>query len=436
MAGTKTPYPAHASYSQERPNSTRVAHRNHLTLCFAILFVAISALPALAQDESYSLNFAPDLWYNDVDGIRVGVRVLGEMEGSFNDGPHRLDAGLWLGTWMPDLPVSYYFSFLEPIPAITDYNSEGSIQVISSIREGYSAHRLQFNKRWQSGFDELDFKKLSIYFSQEKLIDSEYRQYKQLWQDEWKSLLGASYLISEHPSVGRFFAKLTVEQNVHIKSGSFTIGSVEAIQKVILGRQFNLRVRGFLGYGSNERAPEYGFLSSMESPQYWVNRGVPRSKGTIPTLWFGEGIFQIGGGPNLRGYLKRDIQELNAGGDPTYEAIVSVNTEIEFPNFLNPAIQDISVIGDLMEFRTYTFFDAGVPIDRGESLDVVYTEFDDFFADAGVGLQISFNIPDYLGNDRGIFIRYDVPFWLSDPTESESNFSYRQLIGIGAIISF
>lgn len=415
-----------------------MAHRIHLTSVLVLLFLVIFSADSYAQDETgpYRLYFAPDLWYNDVDGIRAGVRVLGEMEGTFKDGPHRLDAGVWLATWFPELPVSYYISFLEPIPAISDFGNEGSIQFISSIREGYSAHRLQFNKRWQSGFDELDNKELSIYFSQEKLISSEYRQYPQLWQNNWKSLLGASYTISENPAVGRFFARLNIEQNVNTNSASFTMGSVEAIQKINLDRNFKVRLRGFLGYGSSDRAPEYGFLSSMESPQYWINRGIPRSKGTIPSTWFGEGIFQIGGGANLRGYLKRDIQELNAGGDPTYQAIGALNTEVEFPNPLNKAIDNVAVIGDLTEFRTYVFADAGLPIDQGESLDVVYTEFDKVFADAGVGLQISFNIPDYLGKDRGIFIRYDVPFWLSDPSGSESNFSFRQLIGIGAIISF
>jgi hypothetical protein len=415
-----------------------VAHKNHLISCLALLFLVIFSLDASAQNDSdsYGFYFAPDLWYNDVDGIRAGVRVLGEMEGTYNDGPHRLDAGFWVGTWMPDLPVSYYISFLEPIPSISDFGNEGSIQIISSIREGYSAHRLQFNKRWQSGFYELDYKELSIYFSQEKLIDSEYRQYPQLWQNNWKSLLGASYVISEDPSIGRFYARLNVEQNVNSNSASFTLGSIEAIQKINLSSSFRLRLRGFFGYGSSDRAPEYGFMSSMDSPQYWINRGIPRSKGTIPTTWFGKGIFQIGGGANLRGYLKRDIQELNAGGDPTYQSISAFNTEFEFPNPLNNAVKDIKVIGDLTEFRSYLFFDAGIPIDRGESRDVVYSEFDNFFADFGVGLQISFNIPDYLGKDRGIFIRYDVPFWLSDPTGNESNFSFRKLIGIGAIISF
>ncbi len=389
-----------------------------------------------AQDDPYRFTFAPDLWYNDVDGIRIGVRTLGEVEGTFKDGPHRLDAGVWVGTWLPELPVSYYVSFIEPIKAISDYANEGSIQVISSIRDGYSAHRLQFNKRWQSGFDEYENKELSIYVSQEKLIEPDYRQYAHFWNKDWKTLLGASYSITKNPAIGRFFGILKVEQSLLGNSGDFTTGSIQLIQRVNLSENFRLRVRGFFGYNNSDLYSEYGFLSSMESPQYWINRGISRSKGSIPEPWFGKGIFQVSGGPNLRGYLKRDIRELEAGGNPFYESIGSLNTEIEYPNPINTLIKGISIIGDLAELRSYFFADVGFPIKEQEGGTIITSHFTTMFADAGTGFQLSFNIPDYLGKDRGIFIRYDIPFWLSDPSGSDSNFAFRQLIGLGAIISF
>ena len=62
------------------------------------------------QAQTYQFSPYPDLWYNDIDGIRIGARLLGEVEGTFNDGPHRLDAGLWVGSKIPSNPVSYYFS--------------------------------------------------------------------------------------------------------------------------------------------------------------------------------------------------------------------------------------------------------------------------------------------------------------------------------------
>ncbi|MFV1885569.1 MAG: hypothetical protein ACMZ7B_13850 [Balneola sp.] len=413
-----------------------MAHPNPLKTLFFFFFLVVGSASLTAQDNPYRFTFAPDLWYNDVDGIRIGIRTLGEVEGTFKDGPHRLDAGLWVGTWFPELPVSYYFSFTEPIKAISDFGNEGSIQLISSIRDGYSAHRLQFNKRWQAGFDELNHNELSVYVSKEKLIEPDYRQYADFWNTNWKTLLGATYTISKNPSLGRFFGILKVEQSLISDPGSFTTGSINLIQRINLNENFRFRLRGFFGYTNADNFSEYGFISSMESPQYWINRGIPRSKGSVPSPWFTNGLFQISGGPNLRGYLKRDIRELEAGGNPFYTSIGALNTEIEFPNPVNNWVKNISIVGDLTELRSYLFADLGIPFAEKEVGTTITNQISTLFADAGIGLQLSFNIPDYLGKDRGIFIRYDVPFWLSDPELGESNFSFRQLIGLGAIISF
>lgn len=410
-----------------------------------------------AQDEPYTFTFAPDLWYNDVDGIRTGIRVLGEVEGTFKDGPHRLDAGIWLGTWLPENPISYYVSLTEPIPELSDFGNEFSFQIISSIRTGYSQHKLQLNKRWQKGFDEYDYTEVAFYFSQEKLLDAEYRPFPQLWNSVTKSILGLDFRLNRNMDTGQFLGMINLKQNVNSESGSFSVGTIELLQRIDLSKAFTLRVRGFAGLTSENSSLEYRFLSSMNPAQNWLNKGVSRAKGTISTPWLEAGSFQIGGGANLRGYLNRDIDLLKtvegSGLEivfPLYQSIFSVNTEFEFPNPINKRLKSISLVGDLIELRSYFFLDAG----KGSNFTIIHdpdanifptippVRFSNFsytekiIADAGTGLQLSINIPDYLGKDRGIFIRYDIPFWLSDPGSSESNFAFRQLIGLGAIISF
>ena len=412
-------------------------YRIRIVFTFLLLLVITSLSELKAQEQNkYRFTPAPDIWYNDVDGIRVGVRVLGEMEDSFKDGPHRLDAGFWIHTWLPAVPVSYYISFIEPIPAISSYGNEGSIQLISSYRTGYTQQKVSFNKRWQSGFDELRYSELKASFSQEKLTDIEYRPFQQLWQTEWKSLLELVYLKSSINSLGQFFAHTELAQNINDNSSSFTVLKVEAFQKVDLGQHAALRLRGFFGHATEKTAPEYLFSHSFRQPIGWLNNGVSRTKGTIPTNWLESGLVQFAGGGNLRGYLEQDSKLLKAGLNPSYNTIWVVNTEFEFPNPINSAINNISIVGELVEFRAYGFFDIGkgtkdYPAGTVDPLDNVFA-----LADAGFGSQFSINIPDYLGKDRGIFIRYDVPFWISKPETNSSNFSYRQVIGIGAIFSF
>ncbi|MEX2477477.1 MAG: hypothetical protein WD357_03505 [Gracilimonas sp.] len=388
----------------------------------------------IAQSNNYKFDFAPDAWYNETDGVRLGLRVLGEMEGTFQDGPHRLDAGVWLGTAFPDQPVSYYLSFTEPIPAISSLGSEGNIQLESSIRTGYSQHALYLNKRWQRGFNELNFREVSVSFSQEKQFEFQYRPYPQLWQDQWKSLLGMSFWLSEDRERSKFDLKVDLSQNVGTNSEAFTVGMVELKEQIQLSKVFKLRVRGFGGYASDNTAPEFLFGYSYRQPVEWLNNGVSRAKGTLPGSWLNDGLFNISGGANLRGYTRHDFSVLESGGFPQYRSIAALNTEIEFPNFINSRL-DKSIIGDFLHLRSYMFFDLGKTFDENINSIPGLQDDPNLLADAGLGIQFSINIPDYLGKDRGFAIRYEVPFWLSDPLGNQNNFKYRNLIGIGAVIS-
>ncbi|MEX0721303.1 MAG: hypothetical protein WD059_11585 [Balneolaceae bacterium] len=383
-----------------------------------------------AQEENYTLTPAPDVWYNNVDGVRLGIRVLGEVEGTFKDGPHRLDAGVWLGTNFPDLPVSYYVSLTEPIPAISSFGNEGNIQLISSIRTGYNQQTVVFNKRWQTGFNEFRYKELSVNFSQEKLIDYEYRPYDQVWQNEWKSLAGVDFILSDFTPAGKFDAAISVKQNVNSNSEAFTIGTVELKQQLIFNENFNLGIRAFSGLASDNTAPEYLFGRSYRQPVKWLNNGFTRAQGTLPNSWLDDGLFQIAGGANLRGYTYQDFEALEDGGFPLYNSVFAINSEFEFPNFINSRM-DKSMIGDFVHLRSYLFVDAGRIFEDDFETNTRYS----VMGDAGIGFQFSLNIPDFLGKERGFAIRYEIPFWLSDPAGDDTNFKFRNLIGIGAVIS-
>src|SRR5699024_4993792 len=100
-----------------------ISFKKKLKTSVSLLFLLslISFYQPVNAQQNYEVSYAPDIWYNSVDGIRVGVRMRGKVPGSFKQGPHRLDAGLWLSTFIPASPVSYYFSLTEPITAISDF---------------------------------------------------------------------------------------------------------------------------------------------------------------------------------------------------------------------------------------------------------------------------------------------------------------------------
>jgi len=395
-----------------------------------LFLVALIITPdiGLAQSQSYQLLPAPDIWYNSVDGMRVGGRVIGKVPGTFEDGAHRLNAGFWLGTKIPTYPVSYYFKFTEPIPSISGFQSEASVSVHSSYRTGFQDHGISFNKRWQTGFDEKNYKELSVGFRTEHRFDDEYLLYNQLWQNQWLFLVGVNAKITDESSIGRYILSYSADANVGGKYPEFLRTEISFQENIPLSKNFSLTGRLYSGFATRRTAPEYLFSHSLGSARTWMHSGLTRARGTIPPAWVRGGNIQVTGGANLRGYLHQDIVSLNQSGFPLFTSISAANFDLVYPNPIGHALANIPVLGKFVNLKSYLFFDAGT------SLGLTRLEEHRSLFDAGPGFTFSINIPDYLGKPRGFRIRYDLPLWVSKPG-SEKSFKFRNVIGIGAVIS-
>ncbi|MDZ7720829.1 MAG: hypothetical protein U5K72_18565 [Balneolaceae bacterium] len=397
-----------------------------LTLPFIFFFRNVDA-----QSAGYEFLPAPDAWYNDVDGIRVGLRLKGQVPGTFNDGPHRLDAGFWLGTWFPDLPVSYYVSFTEPIPAWSDFGSEASVQLRSSIRTGYHNHGVALNKRWQQGFDERRYRELRFYQSYQKRFDDEYTPFPFLWSDHDKFLSTLTLRLQDDNPLGWF--QVETSGSFQYLNDTYSVLSLTALQNIPINENWGFRIRSFTGLATDHADPEYRFPVSSKPAVNWLENGITRAKGTIPQPWMNSGHLQVSGGANLRGYTKHEISGFaSLDGDdidvPLAKSITAVNTEFDYWNPIGVLFQKIPYVSDFLTFNSYLFFDAGTEL-GSES-----TASDGWLADAGTGFSLSLNIPDNLGKPRGFVIRFDIPFWLSDPG-MEDEFKFRHIFGIGGVIS-
>lgn len=399
---------------------------------FLVLFVVGFSISSesLAQDNesSYELLPAPDAWYNSLDGIRAGIRLRGQMSGTFGDGSHRLNAGLWLGTNFPANPVSYYLKYTEPISSISDFGSEGSISAETSYRTGFQSHGLTFDKRWQTGFNEMNYKELSIGLKGEHRFNEEYLLYQQLWQTQWLYLANATLDLTNTNGLGRYALTFSVDANIAGEADQFLRSEFTLRQGIDLSEQFSLSGRLYSGFATENTAPEYLFTHSFRSARNWMGSGLTRARGTIPPSWMQTGNIQVTGGPNLRGYLKNDIQLLNDGNVPLYTSLSALNLELNYSNPLDKGLKEIPVIGGLIDLRSYLFWDSGT------SLGITSIEENKVLSDAGLGFLLSIDIPDYLGKSRGLVLRYDIPFWLSHPG-TDNAFKFRQVFGIGATIS-
>lgn len=423
-------------------------------LPFIILLavMAVSMDPAnracaqLVSTDTYEIGIAPDIWFNTVDGIIVGARFRGEDPRTFLDGPHRLHAGIWLGTRLPAMPVSYSLAYTHPVAVISGINSEGAIGALSSVRTGLHLHEAGIQKRWQPGFDEFVSTDLRIFAGFYKRFDDSYLLYKQLWQDDPVVFLNTHIRKRDRNRFGRWMVSKSVVAGVPVTTesefldysgqlserpdplgldGFFGQVSMEWMQIIGSETGFYARTRLFGGISSNGVPREHRYLQSDAQAFNWHGSPLTRARGTIPVNWMRSGWIHIPGGPGMRGYTFRTSNLLEKGLHPWTQHAVSLNMDLYFPNPVNRFFTRIPYLGDVLRLESYLFADAGYMYEL--------SDWQDLRLNAGGGLLWSLNIPDYLGQNRGFFIRYEIPFWLSDAGNEGDNFQVRHLLGLGML---
>ncbi len=396
------------------------------TLIFVIFLLFYCSTVVCAQ--KYQIIPGPDLWYNTVDGLRFGIKVRGQIAGSFGDGPHRLDAGLWAGSKWPTQPISYYASFTELVPAWSSFGSQATLEAFSSVREGFYRHGLSFNKRWQNGFNENEFIQFKIKADINRRYNLDYVAIPTLW--ETSSLYMIEPLLEvtrNHNMLGSLSHRITarVAGQGAFNDDLFAQFEVEQQGLVHLSHTFKLRHRIFFATSSSNVPVQYQYRLSMGKAIDVLNIGFSRSKGTLPIAGFDRGWLHVPDGPNVRGYGPSEMKVGISEPLSIYRNSAAVNLELDVPNPISWVIDQTPVLGGILNNRMYIFNDLGQGWNPRKS---------PIQSNLGLGVSFGLNLPETLGNNKVLTLRYDVPFWLSHPPENESNVAFRSIFGLSNII--
>lgn len=424
---------------------------------FIVLFMFTGLLPEktegqyfpLLGGDRYELSALPDVWFNEVDGVILGFRFFGEDPRTFLDGPHRLQSGVWLGTRLPDSPVSYRITYTHPIAAISEVNSEGAIRAVSSIRTGFHQQEAGIQKRWQPGLNEYVSTDLHAFAGFYRLFDEDYLLFPFLWQYDPAGYLRSNIRKRNENSLGRWTIALTALSGIYLSKehefldysgqtdthpgmwgveGLFGQAQLEAMQQIAIYRGFFLRTRVFAGASSLSLPQEHRYLPSYAPAFHWMASAFTRARGTIPESWIKSGWIHIPGGPGLRGYARQSMKQFKSGEHQWIQHALSWNLDFYYPNPVNALFSSVPYLGDVLKLESYLFTDAGLMYENDKWQGVK--------ANSGAGFMLSLNMPDYLGQDRGFFLRYELPLWVSEPEDDESSFSIRHLFGLGAHYRF
>lgn len=393
--------------------------------------------------KKYDMRVRPALWYNGLDGIKLGA----VLSGDYLNTKHIFELGLFFSTGIGQAYVNN---------TVVD----GKL-----IKNKYNTISFWFDYKTSTN---RFIKKSSVYFQaksldgldggtigfEKKSNDERTRLYthlKAMWRDqpqdmvylinqnEWgyQKLNSAIHVGLEHnyrygKGVGNILINL--RSSAFTNDYDFSAATLTAVNKNDLGRiNINTRVFGQIGFGSKLPSESMLYAAGANNEDL-MNNKYTRAMGIIPPDWGGYGSttnhFTAGGGLNLRGYSGYLLAQKNADGTISYNykgtTGASVSTEIEFGELfrkLNPRFLKNSI-----KIQPYVFGDAGmININSPGTANVM----SDIMADAGIGTTLSIVRWGNLYGIKPLTIRFDVPFFVSRLPFAEKDYiQFRWMLGI------
>lgn len=392
----------------------------------------------------YRFHYYPDLWYNRVDGLKLGLR----FEGSFMRSVHKLNGGIWWNThWLqamaywPEENEGHYDRFIPWNYSISWENPLSSrwpslqLGLSSRLMEGMWKHKAGL--RWTpEGLGQFSF-----YFQ------TFWRPYSYdlaylIYPMEWSSFRGRpnqtlnlgwtrDYRWMKGEGTGRLAARAPAP--IGWKQESFDYAYVEGewIHRQQVGEfLWNIRLFGRWGTGRQLPYESLLFLAGANNESLMESR-LTRSNTLVPETWEGHSTgmdahFHAGGGLNLRGYAGYlAVDEVNGERLLAYKGRsgAAVNMEFEYPVEALPASWKKWV-----QLNVYWFADAGL-IELSHFPDLEHyaqvrpaARWSALRMDMGPGLRIRL---------LGIDWRADFPIWVNRPPASHpQSIDARFVLGI------
>ncbi|KAA5534567.1 M1 family metallopeptidase [Taibaiella lutea] len=397
--------------------------------------------------KHYQLYIRPDIWYNAIDGIKLGVH----WEGSYLNNYLKLDGTVWantqLGEWnrfKTNLAksgiqpwVNYTINFSTPLSLS---NPDFGVYFNSRFLDGLWYHKI--GTTWAiNNKNNLDFS-LHTFYRNEGYTDY------LLYPKEWNSTLAHPNTALELDYTHSYnyfngYGSLLFTAHAPFLSDSFNYNYIQLEWKNthILGRMIiRTRLIGRYGLGNSMPSESALFLAGA-SPEEMMENKYVRSMGFIPNDWVGSydpystGHFQYGGGLGLRGYNGYYVTDRR--NNENYIAYkgqsgAAVNAEFDFTNYFRwrPAISC-----NWLKANVYAFADAGIiqlsrinPIDQNIKAT---GNISDFRMDAGIGAAFTIYKWGVFDKAKPLTLRFDMPLLLNRPTFDRPQYlGARWLIGV------
>ena len=391
-----------------------------------------------ADWSHYVVRWRPDAWYNNYDGLKLGLH----LEGNYFNYSRFADFNFWINSGL----------LQSKVPEFADVNKNDPFSLTlllkTPIEKIFRNASVRLNARILDGLQHFDgglewntVNKQTIFgitFSSDYRKDLSSIAYL-LYPDEWGV---GSYDNVVKASLAHGYKAPDGDGSINLELRSSSIGSnydysyltLRVTDNYYFGR-FTLRSRaiGQFGTGTDFAKESSLYLAGGNGLDLMKDK-FTRSQGFVPADWLGydAGInhFQQGGGLNLRGYAGYLVVQDSKDG--TVRFIYRGNTgwafneELDFGKYipLHPKFTR-----SWLSFNIYLFGDAGsINYDLPEEK----IRMSDVRADAGFGITATIKKFFSLQTVKPFTIRCDFPLWLNRPPAVENEFvKFRYVVGIG-----
>lgn len=382
--------------------------------------------------KAYHMLYRPDIWYNSIDGIKLGANISGHYV--YNR--HVFNATVWYNTL---LAQDYSGTNTIPLNARLTYRDQPS-RFFTNKFELRSLDGLQL---WMLGTELLIGKgTLDIYikgFYRNTPSHIDYILYTNQWQAEKiNQTVNLDYSIPYGTARSNGSLKLAVRTSF-LSDYHYSRAQFQWLNHLQLAR-FELHSRVFAQVMNGSRiAPESALnLAGANQEELMENKWI-RSRGFVPTDWLGYGNnvnhFHAGGGLNIRGYAGYLIPQ-NVGGSQVYlfsgNNGAAVNLELDMDKWINWKPRYTQ---RWLHVDAYLFSDAGMIQSRfaageyGLSKPTMATS--NIMISSGIGA--AFTIKRWWNYDmlKPFTLRVDAPLFLNNTPFADGSYTrLRWIVGI------
>ena len=406
-----------------------------------------------ADWKTYTAFWRPDVWWNAVDGMKLGLHI----DGSYMNFMRKLYCTVWFNTrlgsmiqyrayegtgwWSNASPIDYTIRYETPLQQI---NKKINWGLESRFMDGFAKHSLYTTYKYKNN-DNIKIELTTLYRNAD--ATAAYLFYPKEWSSyssgkEYNTKKNSYLQVQwQHPfseRSGNGIMRFTIRTPF---TYSYSYFQAELIHKKSWNK-LDINTRAFVRLGTGNNIPnESALFLQGGNPEEMMENKFTRSQGILPADMGGfatDGFshIQAGGGLNLRGYTGYyAIDEDASGKYINYKGRsgAALNIEVEFDRLIT---FKPTIIKDYLHLDTYLFSDAGA-MSRGllnsNSIPELkpVSSWSKLRADAGIGAALTIKKFGPLEKVNPFVIRCDFPFFISStPYAKPQQFAFRWVLGV------